>query len=288
MLDELKIELDRTGLTLRGLALRIIEHDRSLLPPAILKLMLAGRFSKELIEFSSVLLDAVKSERDCASIPAGYAKRRSSRRIPVTSEMRALITSQFSNTAQMSVLERRLFPNMPRTQFQKMMILIMRGEQKTISGSVWSRLSKHFKEIEKDPFRDRDFDYPESEIKMLNAPIRKSSPITYQANINLEPDLDRDRIEGVPTDRDISNYRLGARRAELGYVVISDADFAELHAQRLRTCVSVRRLLVASREAPSGLSIKTVQSWFTGRTIAAERCYLEWVLAAYAGLPTAD
>ncbi len=101
------------------------------------------------------------------------------------------------------------------------------------------------------------------------------------------PDLRAEDI--LPAPRPRKHAPVYKRRQYPGthYVEITDALYNQLHHEKRRTRVSHKRLLKSRADIPKGLRELTVASWFLGKTLSAEKEYLDYILKCYAELPDA-
>jgi hypothetical protein len=289
MIDELKSELDRTGLTLRKLALHIAETDRSKLSPETLNSMLAECPLHSITDHSADLVDILRSHPDTpAPCDNRRAKRDTTRRSVISAEMSAQLDHELTRTAaSVSVLARRLFSNMDASKVAQSIYLVRKGILTTLPANIWSPLIEHLQSL---PSPGSTFPISESSGEMV-LPTAESYPKKAMRLSSVDdsaaaPDLELAQILPSAPRPHMIGYSLSDRLKRAGYVVIDEQLYQALHDQRRRTLVSPRRLLAAADKAPAGLKTHLVKGWFSGQTRCAEGHYLEWVFDRYRSLPS--
>ncbi|MEL6667007.1 MAG: hypothetical protein AAFQ24_12810 [Pseudomonadota bacterium] len=295
MYDDLKKELERTGLTLRVLAQTIIKTDRALLPPAILKAMMAECDLHRLHDHVPAILEFIqKVETAPEGISDGTSRFRSEKRLKTTADMLAYIQVHIKDAdVNLALVQRRYFPQMQPYALNAMIGRILKQDLRTIREDVWNILFDYAQSI--DPVTFPEIAHPEpthAPSKAIYAPKmpdpdRRARTVADTYHDGLSPDLTEQRIF-PPNHRDMENHTLPTRLKNMRYVVIDDHIYQRLHDERRRTRVSVRRLIKGSANAPPSLKVHTADQWLNGRVLAAEKGLLDWVLDAYALLPDAD
>ena len=291
MVDELKTQLSRTGFTLRKLALHIAETDRSKLPPEILNTMLVECPLPTVAEYSNDLVEILRSIPD---VPAAsknrYAKRDTTRRTFITEEMRSELDRHLIST-RVSVLGlcRTLFPHENPASISSTISQVRNGRQTTLPQHVWRSVIAYLRDIE--PKAEPSNSASSEGIVVVpeaQAYPQKKTSISERRRRSLQPDLNPADIPVAAPRPDIKDYVLSKRLENMGYVVIDDALYEELHAQRRRTCVSAGRLFASSQEVPPDLRDYQIKHWFSGKAKSAERHHIEWILESYRKLPDAN
>lgn len=293
MIDDLKFELERTGLTLRKLALHIAETDRSRIPPEVLNAMLSECGLPTIAEFSS---DLVAVLRDVSDKPkaskSGYAKRDTNKRLVITEDMRTELDFHLTRTnVSLFGVCRRLFPRKDTYAINGAVRNARSGLQTTLPKAVWGALIEHLREME--TAREPSISQRGSVIATVIIPEADAYPerrksITESRDDGLTPDLEPDDILPADSRPRITDYKLSKRLVGMGYIVIDDKVYQELHAQRRRTCVSSSRLLLSSPNAPPDLRDYHIARWFKGTAKSAEKHHVEWVLKTYRKIPDAN
>lgn len=290
MIDELKSELDRTGLTLRKLALHIAETDRSKFPPDLLKAMLSECALLEVTDHADDLIEILYAQSDKPmALKNRRAKRDTKRRKVITPEMRVQLNNEIKRT-QVSVngLCRLLFPEMDTAMINGSVQLVRKGVQTTLPFGIWAPLMDRLRSLPS-PGATLSISAASGEMVLPESQHypEKAEAISLMGDQVCRPDLDREKIEAARPRPNMIGYELSERFERLGYIVIGDRHYQQLHAERRRTLVSSRRLLASANDVPGGLRHHQVSQWFLGKTRCAEKRYLDWVLARYSKLPTA-
>lgn len=286
-------------MTLRDLGQHIVRHDRQALPRAVLSEMVNGTDLIRLKPHWPALLTVLKTLPDAPpSVSAPYRKI-DGERIPLTRQMIAQLNGEFERTGVAIVdVERLLLRREMKSRRKTPIVQWKKGMSKTVPRAEWDRviaLLEHLPDkgaamrgipgpppptppkTEKKPYRIETPAYP-----------KRQRTLTSMDDSEAAPDLKPDEILPARAREGLSSHQVNRHHKALGYVQISEAQYRKLHAERRRTLVSARRLVASAPDVPGGLRARHIDSWLLGRTLSAEEHYLEWVLEAYARLPTAQ
>ncbi|WP_147372833.1 hypothetical protein [Henriciella mobilis] len=281
----MKAELERTRLTLRKLGLHIAETDRSAVEPETLSLLLSECPLHALHDQASNLLPIIRRvETAPERLDSGRTRYRSGKRLAVTPAMRALLKTKLQNQQlPLSAIGRSHFPEFPQGRLNTLISRLIYGQQKTLKEDEWLRIKTVLDSVSENEFPTKPT--PKPAIPHIPKKQDTATTLSERRYQDLRPDLDSETIPSPKSRPALANYKLSDRMINMGYIIIDDELYDRLHAHRRRSGVSIRRLLKSSADAPNDLPVTTVQAWFNGSTLSAERRLVNWVLDAYGNLP---
>lgn len=299
MQKEIQKELKRTGLSLRELGHLLAKDHRTEFDPALIRALLDN---ERLQSFPEAWTDVLAI---LTVLPDGVTKQGkkysySKDRIFLTPEMTDHINAEFERTrVGPRDVARRVSDKASFETLHKRIFGWKNGAVKTIPKSDWQNVISYLAGLPDavfvpDPHRKREVPKLADEAVKRRAKINKPPPadkketITNTDDSKAEPDLTPERIQPARQRPNLDNHHLSDNRKLLGYIVIDELQYQKLHNERMRTLVSSRRLVASAPDAPAGIDSRTIDNWFLGRIISAEKEHLEWVLSAYAKLPSID
>ncbi len=296
---DIQTELERTGLTRREFGHLLAEDHRGRIDSAVIRTLLDGQHLSAYPQAWGDILDILKDLPDGAPKP-GSTYSYTTKRMPLTEEMTELINTEFKRT-QISITDvaRRIVGTNSFQALNNRIVRWGKGTAETVPISEWQDVVSYLDSLPDavyipDPKRERMPpalpEAPEKHIAKIAKPKppQKPSTITNTDDSRAKPDLTLERIPPIKPRPDLDGHRLSSSRKRLGYVVIDEEQFQRLHAERERTLVSVRRLVASASNAPAGLQSRTVDNWFHGTILSAEKEHLDWVLDTYSKLPSVN
>jgi len=149
MLDAFREQLDRTGLSVRRLGLHIMEHEKHLLPPEVIRRMMQECPLPELKDHYSVLTDILKQLPNAPV--SGFDKRSirsNSARIPFTPDMQKALNQEFERT-QLNTSEvcRRLFPKSESSKQAQKVWRIRNENAESVDQTLWNTITDYLKSV---------------------------------------------------------------------------------------------------------------------------------------------
>ncbi len=287
MIEDVKTELKRTGLTLRKLGLHISQTDRSKLPADILAQMLAGCSLRDITQHFDALIDVLRDIPTLSQTSIDQRTRRlNNNRIEITYDMRAKLDTELKRTqASISGACRTLFGLKHSESAVRAIRAARSGGLKTMQLEVWEKFTSHLAQLAT-PMPEAKDKSGGFKVPKASAYPQRNKALSNQRQSIIRPNLIRSEIAPMPERPDMASYRLPNRLAQVGYVAIDDEIFQKLHDERKRTCVSPHLIVAGADNIPPGLEINQVSDWFRGKTKSAEKHYLDWIIQQYQALPS--